>query len=265
MRMKSLASGSSGNAIYVGSDTTHVLVDAGISGKRIEEGLNHIGISCSDLDAIFVTHEHRDHTNGLGVLSRRYGIPIYATEGTIKGIHEDSAIGEIDKDLFQIIRADEKFIIKDITAYPIRISHDAREPVAYRFGYGEHKAAIMTDLGVYDDYILGNLQGLDAVFIEANHDVRMLQIGKYPYNLKQRILGKYGHLSNEASGRLLSQILHDKMKYIILSHLSQENNLPELAYEAVRLEITASNTPYQGNDFDIMVANRYEPSCCIEV
>lgn len=265
MRMKSLASGSSGNAIYVGSDTTHILVDAGISGKKIEKGLNQIGISCKELDAILVTHEHRDHTSGLGVLSRKYGIPIYATDGTIKGLYENPAIGEIDKSLFQTIKADDKFVIKDITAYPIRLSHDAREPVAYRFGYGTCKTAIMTDLGVYDDYILGNLQGLDAVFIEANHDVRMLQTGRYPYMLKQRILGKYGHLSNEASGRLLSQILHDKMKYVILSHLSQENNLPELAYEAVRLEITASDTPYQGDDFDIMVADRYEPSCCIDV
>ena len=208
MRMQSLASGSSGNAIYVGSETTHLLVDAGISGKRIEEGLNRIGISCKDLDAILVTHEHSDHTGGLGVISRRYGIPIYATEGTIKGIYENTAIGEIDRTLFQTVKADEKLIIKDITACPIRISHDAKEPVAYRFGYGTCKTAIMTDLGVYDDYILGNLQGLDAVFLEANHDVRMLQTGRYPYVLKQRILGKYGHLSNEASGRLLSQILH---------------------------------------------------------
>ncbi|MGN0326640.1 MAG: MBL fold metallo-hydrolase [Lachnospiraceae bacterium] len=268
MRMKSLASGSSGNAIYVGSETTHLLIDVGISGKRIEEGLNQIGISCRDLDGILLTHEHSDHIAGLGVISRRYGIPIYATGGTLEGICEgrnQKTVGEIDSSLFQIIQADERFAIKDISIRPLKISHDAKEPVAYQFAYGTRKTAIMTDLGVYDDYILGSLQGMDAVFLEANHDVRMLQLGRYPYPLKQRILGKKGHLSNEASGRLLSRILHDRMQHIVLSHLSQENNLPELAYEAVRLEITASDTPYRGDDFDIAVASRYEPSCLIEI
>lgn len=268
MRMKSLASGSSGNAIYVGSETAHLLVDAGISGKRIEEGLARLELTCKDLDAILVTHEHSDHIGGLGVLSRRYGIPIYTTRGTMDGIREGrnkKMVGEIDDSLFQIIRQDERFTIKDITIQPVSISHDAKEPVAFKFAYGSRKTAVMTDLGVYDEYILSNLQGLDALFLEANHDVRMLQTGRYPYPLKQRILGKRGHLSNEASGRLLSHILHDHMGHIVLSHLSQENNLPELAYEAVRLEITASDTPYKGDDFEIMVADRYQPSCLIEI
>lgn len=268
MRMKSLASGSSGNSIYVGSETTHLLVDAGISGKRIEEGLAQLELTCKDLDAILITHEHSDHIGGLGVLSRRYDIPIYTTRGTMDGIYEGrnhKVVGEIDASLFQIIQPDERFTIKDISIQSVKISHDANEPVAFKFSYGSQKAAVMTDLGVYDDYILGNLQGLDAVFLEANHDVRMLQMGRYPYPLKQRILGKRGHLSNEASGRLLSQILHDHMKHVVLSHLSQENNLPELAYEAVRLEITASDTPYQGDDFEIMVADRYQPSCLIRI
>lgn len=268
MRMKSLASGSSGNAIYVGSETTHLLVDAGISGKRIEEGLGQLGLTCKDLDAILVTHEHSDHIGGLGVLSRRYDIPIYTTRGTMDGIYEGrnrKVVGEIDASLFQIIQPDERFAIKDISIQPLTISHDAKAPVAFKFIYGSQKTAVMTDLGVYDDYILGNLQGLDAVFLEANHDIRMLQLGRYPYPLKQRILGKRGHLSNEASGRLLSQILHDHMGYVVLSHLSQENNLPELAYEAVRLEITASDTPYKGDDFEIMVADRYQPSCLIRL
>ena len=266
--MKSLASGSSGNAIYVGSETTHLLVDVGISGKRIEEGLEQLGLTCKDLDAILVTHEHSDHIGGLGVLSRRHDIPIYTTRGTMDGIYEGrnrKVVGEIDASLFQLIQPDERFIIKDISIQPIRISHDAKEPVAFKFMYGSQKTAVMTDLGVYDDYILGSLQGLDAVFLEANHDVRMLQLGRYPYPLKQRILGKRGHLSNEASGRLLSQILHDHMGHVVLSHLSQENNLPELAYEAVRLEITASDTPYKGDDFEIMVADRYQPSCLIRI
>lgn len=264
MRMKSLASGSDGNCIFVGTDTTHLLVDVGISGKRVEEGLRDLEITGRDLDGILITHEHGDHIGGLGVISRKHHIPVYLTEGTLKSIKRCNSLGQIEPELFHVVRADERFGIKDIMINPIRVSHDAAEPVAYRFSYGNKKAAIMTDLGVYDEYIQGNLQGLDVLFLESNHDIRMLQLGSYPYPLKQRILGKYGHLSNENAGRLLASVLHDNVKKIVLSHLSHENNMPELAYEAVRLEITASDTPYQGDDFDIQVAKRREPSCYVE-
>ena len=123
----------------------------------------------------------------------------------------------------------------------------------------------MTDLGTYDDYTVSNLQNLDAVFIEANHDVRMLEMGSYPYLLKQRILGAKGHLSNESSGKLLTSILHDNMKNIVLSHLSHENNLPDLAYEAVKSEITLGDTKYKGEDFEISVARRDIPSNLIAI
>lgn len=263
MRMQSIASGSSGNAIYVGSEQTHLLVDAGISGKRIEEGLNTLDICGTDLDGILITHEHSDHIGGLGVLSRRYHVPIYATAGTVEAIKNTSAMGKMDLSLFHEIKSDVDFTIKDMTISPFAISHDAAEPVAYTFGCGEQKSAICTDLGTYDAYIVSKLENMDVVFLEANHDVRMLQLGRYPYPLKQRILGKKGHLSNEASGRLLVQILHDRMKRVVLSHLSSENNLPELAYEAVRLEVTMSDTPYHGDDFKIEIARRSEPSPCV--
>ena len=159
---------------------------------------------------------------------------------------------------------DESFIMKDIQIYPMRISHDAAQPVAYRFCSEGKKAAILTDAGTYDNYITGNLQDLDAIYLEANHDVRMLQVGSYPYYLKQRILGNRGHLSNETSGRLLSSIVNEHLKYVYLSHLSKENNLPELAYEAVRLEVTFADNPYKGDDFDIRVASRSEPSEIIQ-
>ncbi len=265
MRLCSIASGSSGNCIYVGSDATHLLVDVGISGKRTEQGLNTLGLSAGELDGILITHEHADHISGLGVLSRKYGIPIYATAGTIEEMKRCKSLGNVDESLFHVIRADEKFSIKDLIVDPMRISHDAAEPVAYRVRYGHSKIAIATDLGFYNDYIVESLKGMDAVLLEANHDVNMLQVGPYPYYLKQRILGDKGHLSNENCGRLLSRILHDNLQAILLGHLSQENNLPELAYETVRVEVTLGDNPYKADDFPIQVASRSEVSRVIKI
>ncbi len=265
MRLCSIASGSSGNCTYVGSDCTHVLVDVGISGKRVESGLNTLGITAKEVDGILITHEHADHVAGLGVLARKYDIPIYATKGTIKAIQCMKQVGDIDSELFCEIREDEKFILKDLTVNPMRISHDAAQPVAYRISYGSKKVGICTDLGVFDEYTVDCLRGMDAVLIEANHDVNMLQVGPYPYYLKQRILGDRGHLSNENSGKLLSRILHDGLKEIILGHLSKENNLPELAYEAVRMEINMGDTPYKASDFQLTVAKRDDVSRIVEI
>ncbi len=263
MRMMRIASGSSGHAIYVGTDTTHLLVDAGISGKRIEEGLRLLDLSGEDLDGILVTHEHADHIAGLGVLQRKYHMPVYATALTIEALKKDRSLGRMDWDLCIPVNCDEAFSVKDLRIDPMHISHDAADPVAYRFKYGSIKTAVVTDLGVYDDYTIGGLMGLSAIFLEANHDIRMLQTGRYPYPLKQRILGKRGHLSNEASGRLLSVLLNERMQHIFLSHLSHENNLPELAYEAVRMEVEMSDTVWRGDDFPLDIAKRDTPSECI--
>lgn len=265
MEMCSIASGSSGNCIYVGNNDTHVIIDAGISGKRVEKGLNEIGLKTSEMDGILVTHEHSDHIGGLGVLARRYGIPIYATKGTIGAILRSRSVGEIPEGLFREICEDERFEVGDLSVNPIRVSHDAAQPVAYRFYHKDSSVAVMTDLGKYDDYIIENLQGCDALLLEANHDINMLQVGRYPYPLKQRILGERGHLSNETSGRLLCRLLHDKLKNIVLGHLSAENNLAELAYETVRMEITMGDTPYKFKDFPVSVAKRGERSELIAV
>ena len=143
---------------------------------------------------------------------------------------------------------------------PFAISHDAAEPVAYRFECGEKSTAVATDMGVYNDYIVEHLKGLDTVLLEANHDIQMLQVGPYPYPLKQRILGERGHLSNESAGQLLCRILHDNIKKIYLGHLSKENNYAELAYETVRLEIELDPVDYKSGDFDIQVADREQCS-----
>ena len=260
MRLCSIASGSSGNCIYVGSDATHLLVDIGISGKRAESGLSELELTGRDIDGILITHEHADHIQGLGVISRKYEIPIYATPGTIRAIKECSSLGKMDEALFHEINEDKKFIIKDLTINPMRISHDAAQPVGYRISYGEKKVAVCTDLGTYNDYTVECLKGMDALLLEANHDVNMLQVGPYPYYLKQRILGDRGHLSNENSGRLLCRVLHDRLKAVVLGHLSKENNLPELAFESVRMEVTMGDNPYTAGDFDIRVARRDEVS-----
>ncbi len=275
MRICSIASGSSGNCIYVGSDATHLLVDVGISGKRTEAGLKELDLSMQDIDGIFITHEHTDHIAGLGVLARKYGVPVFATRGTIEAIKKTASVGEIPEELFQTVYADEKVIVKDIVCNPMRISHDAAEPVAYRISHGKKKVGIVTDLGTYNDYTVECLKEMDALLLEANHDVNMLQVGPYPYYLKQRILGDRGHLSNERAGQLLCDLLHDKLQAVVLGHLSKENNLPELAYESVRVEVTMAcmNKERSGNsfpciktsDFPMYVASRSEPSQVIHI
>lgn len=265
MRFVSLSSGSSGNSTYIGSANTHILIDAGCSRKRIVEGLNSLDIDLPDIDGIFITHEHSDHIAALRLILKKYDIPVYATAGTIEGIREADKKNELSDKQFHVIRSDEPVLMGDITINPMRISHDAREPVGFRIICEGHKAAIATDLGSYDDYIVSCLQDMDALLLEANHDVRMLQSGPYPYQLKMRIAGEKGHLSNDMSGELLCKVLNDHMKGIILGHLSDKNNLPELAYETVRLAIEMGDNPYKGSDIPLFVAKRSEVSNMIEI
>lgn len=260
MRMKAIASGSSGNSIYVGNDNTHILVDTGISKKKIENGLCDLEITGNDINGILVTHEHSDHIGGLGVFLRKYPVKVYGTKGTLDAIVKSTSLGKIDESLLCPVKYDESFKIGDINITPVKTSHDAAEPCAYTFNDNRTRTAIMTDLGCYDDYIVEHLTNLDVIYLEANHDVRMLETGPYPYPLKKRILGNYGHLSNENCGRLLNRVLHDNIKAVVLSHLSHENNLPELAYEAVRMEVNMSDSKYNADDFRIMIAKRHEPS-----
>lgn len=264
MKLCSIASGSSGNCIFAGTDTTSLMIDTGISGKRVEQGLNEIGHTAKDADGILITHEHSDHISGLGVIARRYGIPIYTTRGTWEAILKCKTTGQIPEELFREIEPDREFTLGDIRINPVSISHDAAMPTAFILRHGSKSMAVMTDLGRYDDYIIERLQHLDVLLLEANHDVHMLQVGTYPYYLKQRILGDRGHLSNELSGRLLSEVLHDNFKAVILGHLSKENNYEKLAYETVRLEIDLADNPYHAGDFPIYVARRDMVSDIIE-
>jgi phosphoribosyl 1,2-cyclic phosphodiesterase len=237
MDLCSIASGSSGNCIFVGSEHTKLLVDAGISGKKIENGLSSIDVCPSDLQGILITHEHADHIQGLGVLARRYNTPIYGTAETINSIIKMKSIGRISEELLHYVVPDKAFQINDITVEPFSTSHDASNPVCYTFQADGHKIGMATDLGKYDDYIISKLMDSEILLLEANHDVNMLMVGGYPYYLKQRILGDRGHLSNENSAKLICKLFHEKLKYITLAHLSKENNYEELAYETVRVEL----------------------------
>ena len=227
-------------------------------------GVESLGIKPSELDGILITHEHSDHISGLGILARKYEIPIYTTKETYEAIKQDKKIGLLPEGLFHEVRYDEKFILKDMEIYPVRISHDAKKPVAYRVGCEKKKVGILTDLGNFNDYIVECMSNLDAVLLEANHDVNMLQVGPYPYYLKQRILGDRGHLSNESAGKLLCHLLHDDLKAVFLGHLSKENNYEELAFETVKLEIAFGSDKYKPDDFLIEVAKRDSVSRMME-
>lgn len=273
MKLVSLASGSNGNCAYVGTEGTHILVDAGCSKKRIEEGLSTLSLSLADINAIFITHEHADHIASLHTLLKKYRIPVYLTRGTGEGVlnafmkNASAArlVADTIEEDFTYVRADEAVSVGDVCVAPLKISHDALEPVAYRFSAQGKKVAVATDMGCFNDYIVQGLQGMDALLLEANHDIRMLQTGPYPYPLKQRILGDKGHLSNEMSGELLNCLLHDQLKGILLGHLSEHNNYPALAYETVRLAIEMGDTAYHGSDFPLYVASRTGVSEIIEV
>ena len=188
MRLVSLSSGSSGNAIYVGTDNTHILIDVGISAKKIEEGLSSIDIGLEDLTAIVITHEHIDHIRSLGIMLRKRQIPIYATKGTLDAIDDMNNLGKMPDIDRHIVISENDIDIGDISLHPFKVDHDAKEPVAYRMTSDGKSIAVATDMGHYTDDTIRNLSGLDAALIESNHDIHMLEVGPYPFYLKRRIL-----------------------------------------------------------------------------
>ncbi len=228
----SLSSGSSGNCQYIETNNTRILVDGGFSGKRMEALLSSIGVCPSTLDGILVTHEHIDHVKGVGVFSRRYDLPIYANCNTWVGM--EKIIGKIHEKNIKVFASEEYLDIKDITAYPINIFHDALEPVGYIFYYNKIKISIITDTGWVNDNMKSKIKGSNLYLMESNHDINMLKDGSYPWPLKQRILSTKGHLSNDDAGRVLGEVIGGNGEIILLGHLSQDNNTPDLAHKTVR-------------------------------
>ncbi len=228
----SLSSGSSGNCQYVETDRTRLLIDGGFSGKKIENLLSSIGVCPTTIDYILVTHEHIDHIKGVGILSRRYDIPIIANENTWLGMNK--IIGEIKAKNVKVIESDKDLELKDLGVHPFKIFHDAAEPVGYCIYYKDIKISIITDTGWVNDNIKDKIKGSSLYLMESNHDVKMLKEGSYPWYLKKRILSTNGHLSNEDAGKVLSEILSGNGEVILLAHLSKENNTPSLAHETVK-------------------------------
>jgi len=231
-RVCSLFSGSSGNATYIGNDGTHILIDAGQSGKQITESLRHLGINPGDLDCILISHEHSDHIKSAGLLSRKFDIPIYANEST--WIAMEKHLEEVSSANKRIFDASKTFLVKDIAVKPYSIPHDAASPVGFCFFCGNKKVSIATDLGHTNSEILNMIKDSDMVILESNHDPGLLQSGPYPYFLKKRIMGKNGHLSNIDAGHALVDMVKCKVTHVLLAHLSKENNLPQLAYNTVK-------------------------------
>lgn len=257
-----IASGSSGNCTYIGTDYTKILIDAGISGKKIEEGLAELKLTGDEIDALFITHEHVDHIKGAGILSRRFDIPIFATAETWTAM--EGSLGKIAPSNKRIIYADEVCAVNDICVKPFAIPHDAAEPVGYTIHNGEKKITLATDIGHVTDTIRENIEDSDLLLLESNHDIDMLRKGSYPWHLKQRILGEKGHLSNVAAGDLLAEVMTGKMKYVFLGHLSEENNNPHLAYETVE-EILRKKQIEVGTHLRMDMASRFRNGVKVEL
>jgi phosphoribosyl 1,2-cyclic phosphodiesterase len=223
-----LASGSKGNALYVSDGSTSILVDAGLSGIETERRMNAVGISPEDLDAIVVSHEHSDHIHGVGVLSRRYRLPVYINTKTEKASPQ---VGRMHAR--RHFRCGSPFKIKALTIHPFSLSHDAKDPVGFTIRRNHIKIGVATDLGIATSVVKTHLKDCGLLVVEANHDPVMLENGPYPWPLKQRIKSRAGHLSNQDSKRLLQELLHDRLQYIILAHLSEKNNTPEKALNEI--------------------------------
>lgn len=253
----SLASGSAGNCLFVETERTRILVDAGYSGKQIEHLLRTIHVDASTLDYIFVTHEHIDHVKGVGVLARRYRIPVVANYPTWEGMKK--GIGPLPSDLQLVFETGTDFTLRDLDVHALKIFHDSREPTGFVIHHGGKKLSIVTDTGYVSEEMKEKIKGSDLLFLEANHDIVMLEKGPYPLHLKQRIRGTKGHLSNDDAGHTLPAVLKGEGETVFLGHLSQENNVPLLAMDTVSRIITEYGLDPQ-KDIRLSPAARYEPS-----
>lgn len=257
----SLYSGSSGNSIFVSSENTKVLVDAGLSGKKIIEAVQQIDENPKDIDAIFITHEHSDHIKGAGILSRKFDIPIYANEATWVAMKD--SLGNIKENNIKVLKKRNGITIRDLDIVCFNTPHDSIAPMGYTFSSGRKKISIVTDIGTFTEEIKKNIIESQVVLLESNHDVQMVKFGPYPYELKRRVLSEIGHLCNEDCGEAIVQIMKDGMyRNIVLGHLSNTNNVPELAYKSV-LNVLNENQLKVGKDLTLKLADRYKPSSYI--
>ncbi len=232
LRFSVLASGSTGNAFYIESGEEKILVDAGLSGKKMEGLLHQVGVDPHSLSRILVTHEHSDHIKGLGIMARRFNLPIYANDKTWNAM--EGKVGKLSTDQKFHFSMEETKTFGGLDVESFAVSHDAAEPMFYTFHQDGKKIALVTDLGYVSERIKKTIEGADAYIFESNHDVSMLRMGRYPWNVKRRILGDSGHVSNEDCALALTDVITDQTKRIYLAHLSMDNNMKDLAHMSVK-------------------------------
>jgi len=230
MRFSSIGSGSAGNGLLIEQDSTRLLLDCGFGLRDAEQRLARISLTPDQLTGILITHEHEDHAGGVFKLARKYRIPVWLTHGTFRMIERILPNEPLD---LRIIDSHSKFNINEIEVTPFPVPHDAREPVQYTFSNGDKKLGVLTDTGCSTPHIQEMLSGCDALMLECNHDIEMLMNGIYPMSLKQRVSGRLGHLDNIGAANILSKLDNSHLKHIIAAHLSEKNNKPELAINAL--------------------------------
>lgn len=260
MLFSPLCSGSSGNASYLEAGGVRLLVDAGVTAKRMKQLMDLIDVSPETLNAILVTHEHTDHVSGVGVLSRKYDIPVFAAAECWESMPKQ--IGEIAPRNIRVFEPDQDFYLNQLCVHPFTTPHDAAHAVGYAFVHGGKKLSIMTDIGHVSNTMLDAVAKSDLILLEANHDVDMLKAGSYPYPLKMRILSSRGHLCNEDAGLVLQKLYGRGVKNAILGHLSQENNTPELALITVQSVLEEAGLL---ESMFVTVADRFQPCGLFEL
>ncbi|MBE7023096.1 MAG: MBL fold metallo-hydrolase [Ruminococcaceae bacterium] len=253
LKICSVRSSSKGNATLIYDGEAAILADCGVSGKILDEALCEAGIEPALIKGIVVTHEHTDHTKGIGVVSRKYGIPVFATYGTWTAMQK--AVGAIASENKRIFDESLSFDIGGIRVSPFSIPHDAAQPVGFTFEKDGEKVAVATDIGVMTNEIFERIKGSRVVLLESNYDLFMLEAGTYPYDLKCRIKGDCGHLCNDDAALVVKDLVSNGTKEIILGHLSQENNYPELAFETTKLCLLSHGIRV-GEDVELYVAKR---------
>ncbi len=265
LKFCSFASSSSGNSYLVESEKTKLLIDVGIAGKKVIEGLAERNLTLEDLDGILITHEHSDHVKSIRMISKKASnAKVFTSRGTASEINDKVEAGK-----FNFINADCEFNIGDICVKSFNLSHDAVEPMGFSFTHNERKLSIVTDTGYITKDIFNEIYDSDFLVLEANHEINILKMGAYPYNLKQRILGNKGHLSNEAAGECICRMLHqrenkDEIPKIVLAHLSSENNTPAQAYLTIR-NILFEEDFYIGKDLEMDIIRKNQVSPLMEV
>ena len=251
----SLYSGSSGNSLLVETENTKLLIDAGVSSKKIETALTNLNIAPSSINGILITHEHSDHVQGLGTFAKKFDLPVFVNQKTLDAMPKQKE--KIPEKNIKKFKIEEKFEIGDMQIKPFSIPHDAANPCGFNVFKDNKKISIATDIGHMTNGILKNLEDSIFVLLESNYDPEVLKFSRYPYPLKSRIAGPTGHLSNESAGKTISHLLNSGLQQAMLGHLSKESNFPELAYKTVIDEIISSN--YNENSLKLSVASRDVP------